>query len=142
MCAVLLQLTNRDRSLFFINALSGVASAYFLRFCSSDIPLRKIKFLMRKRYNSEAQQEHLFDTLHALRLSYFMTQRKISDGKKGLRQLNDYIKQTTALLPSEYQNENHKTRIMRNALAIIPETQSLFHRSSRKNSISINLRQH
>ena len=30
-CFVLLQLTNRDRSLFFVNALSGAARVYFLR---------------------------------------------------------------------------------------------------------------
>ena len=109
--------------MFFINTLSGAVRAIFLRACTPDMPFFQFADFMRKKYNSEAQQEHLVDTLYAFRLSIFLAHQKRSDEKEGLRQLLGYIKQTTTLLPAEYQNEKHKIRIMQNALVRITWTQ-------------------
>lgn len=115
-------------SLFFDNALAGLARQNFLTYCSRTMPFHQIFQNMERHYNSDTRKLQLQSEVDSLDLQKFMNKHQIVDTSTGLTKLVDYINVLAPQLPECFGNDSHKTiylgrAVMRLELAQQPISQ-------------------
>ena len=115
-CATQQGLTERQRVLFFVNALDGNARDYYLAHCHFDMPIREVFQIMHRQYNSESRQLQAQTKMENLKLADIMTEHTITDTGQGLQKLIDTINTLAPQLPKNFADDAHKARYLRLAL--------------------------
>ena len=77
-CSRQYQLSNQQRTDYFVNILEGPARTFFFHNAEDSMSSEEMMSMMLKEYNSDARQQQIKGTLDTLRLSTFMSEHEIS----------------------------------------------------------------
>ena len=121
-CALQLELTPRQKSLFFINVFGGTARDYFFQHCREEMTYDELVKFMRTGFDNNARQLAIESDLETLTLEKIMRDNEIIsstiivDANMGLTKLADKINSLFPQMPNQSQFPTNNVRFLRKAV--------------------------
>ena len=115
-CALQLDLSGKQRALFFINAFSGTAKDFFCDNCKPEMSYEQLVGMMLTEYDNDARQLAAQSELENITLRKVMKEEEITDLGRGLKRLIDRIVKLNPQCPQEFRTEKNRIRYLRSAV--------------------------